>query len=261
MSQNRRNHYRMLHVQTDAPPEVIKAAYRALMAIHHPDVGGEHAKAVMINEAYTILSNPTRRAEYDALRLIRWSRQHTAEHQAATGASAGNTTANGTRHSTGAPAGTGSRASGTPPNAPKVHLPGVCPMCQLKRVGTAIARDTRCTRCKAPLATIKPGGDPLNPAERRQVPRMTKSDWAILHSKWPSDVIDVRMRDLSIDGLSVYCGAALPVGRTIRVISDAFDVVADIVTCRQVDKVFTLHARLVTAIFATDTGGFVSTTA
>lgn len=90
---------------------------------------------------------------------------------------------------------------------------------------------------------------------------MTKTDWAILYPAWPADVIDVRMRDLSLDGLSVYCGAALPIGRTVRVESAAFDVTADIVSCRQIEKVFTLHARLVTALFAIDTGGFVSTTA
>lgn len=255
MAQNRRNHYRMLHVQTDAPPEVIKAAYRALMAIHHPDVGGDHSKAVMINEAYAILSNASRRAEYDALRLIRWSRQYTAEQQPTANASSGAGTAKG-RYSSGTHTPADSRSA-----AQKVHTPGICPMCQLKRVVSTITRDSRCARCRAPLASIKTMGDPLNPAERRNVPRMTKSDWAVLYPKWPGEVIDVRMRDLSIDGLSVYSGAALPVGRTIRVESDAFDVVADIVSCRQLDKVFTLHAQLVTALFANDTGGFVSTTA
>lgn len=244
----------MLHVQADAPPEVIKAAYRALMAIHHPDAGGDHAKAVMINEAYGVLSNITRRAEYDALRLIRWSRQNSAEYQDAHHASGGGAGDGGGAHGPRA-------ASGSSTMTHKTHVPGICPMCQLQRVSVTIARDTRCERCGAPLASIKTAGHPLNPAERRTVPRMTKSDWAVLHPKWPSAVVDVRMRDLSIDGLSVYCGAALPVGRTIRVASDAFDVVADIVSCRQVEKVFTLHAHLVTALFARDTGGFVSTIA
>ena len=52
MASNRRNYYRLLHVQPDAPPEVIRASYRALMALHHPDVGGDHATAALINEAY-----------------------------------------------------------------------------------------------------------------------------------------------------------------------------------------------------------------
>jgi hypothetical protein len=33
------------------------------------------------------------------------------------------------------------------------------------------------------------------------------------------------------------------------------------VSCRRVGKVFTLHARLITALFSVPTGGFVSTSA
>lgn len=64
---NRRNHYRILQVQPDAPAPVIKASYRALMqgAKMHPDLGGDHAQAVFINEAFAVLSDPVRRAEYD----------------------------------------------------------------------------------------------------------------------------------------------------------------------------------------------------
>ncbi len=64
---NRRNHYRTLHVQPDAPFEVIKANYRTLMQKLklHPDLGGDHWAAVHVNAAYAILSNPARRAAYD----------------------------------------------------------------------------------------------------------------------------------------------------------------------------------------------------
>ena len=62
MPANRRNYYRVLHVQPDAPAEVIKAAYRALMTIHHPDKGGDANKASLVNEAYTVLADTKRRA-------------------------------------------------------------------------------------------------------------------------------------------------------------------------------------------------------
>ena len=64
---NRRNHYRVLHVQPDAPLHVIKANYRTLMQTLrlHPDLGGNHATAVLINEAFATLKNPVRRAAYD----------------------------------------------------------------------------------------------------------------------------------------------------------------------------------------------------
>ena len=51
----------MLGVSPDAPKEVIKAAYRALMKKHHPDVGGDPAMAKIIEEAYrTLMSRPDR---------------------------------------------------------------------------------------------------------------------------------------------------------------------------------------------------------
>jgi len=67
MKKNRRNYYRVLHVQPDAPIEVIKASYRALMGPlrHHPDLGGDHETAALINEAYAVLTDAERRRTYD----------------------------------------------------------------------------------------------------------------------------------------------------------------------------------------------------
>jgi hypothetical protein len=42
----------MLHVTDDAPPEVIKAAYKALAILHHPDHGGDQEHFQRIQEAY-----------------------------------------------------------------------------------------------------------------------------------------------------------------------------------------------------------------
>jgi curved DNA-binding protein CbpA len=63
----RRNHYRTLNVQPDASLEIIKNNYRTLLQKlrMHPDLGGKNWNAVIINEAYNILRNPKKRAEYD----------------------------------------------------------------------------------------------------------------------------------------------------------------------------------------------------
>lgn len=45
-----------LYVTTNAPIEVIRAAHRALAAIHHPDVGGDHRRMSDINTAYERLA-------------------------------------------------------------------------------------------------------------------------------------------------------------------------------------------------------------
>lgn len=64
---NRRNYYRILHVEPDAPTAVIRASYRAILARLkvHPDLGGDHAQAVLVNEAFATLGDPVRRAAYD----------------------------------------------------------------------------------------------------------------------------------------------------------------------------------------------------
>lgn len=48
----RRSDHKTLFVTADAPPEVVKAAYRALMQLHHPDQGGDEVTAKRINNAY-----------------------------------------------------------------------------------------------------------------------------------------------------------------------------------------------------------------
>jgi hypothetical protein len=45
-----------LHLLPSAPPEVVKAAYRALSLKHHPDLGGDVRAMQTINAAYRQLS-------------------------------------------------------------------------------------------------------------------------------------------------------------------------------------------------------------
>ncbi len=257
MRHNRRNYYRLLHVQPDAPAEVIKASYRALMSIHHPDKGGDPEKAVLINAAYAVLSDTMKRAEYDGEREARMGKAAYRDARPADGGAAPGATngagPSGSQHHT-------SGASSNTYGAPKREGRGrECPMCALP-VPTPMRRDARCTRCKAPLVPAgKPGGTNKN-GERRTMPRVTKSDWALLYTSWHAEPIDVRMRDLSLDGISVYCGGALPDHSTVRIVGQAFDVVVDVVSSRRLANVFTLHARLVTAHFE-NLGGFVERTA
>jgi len=63
----RRNYYRTLNVQPDASLEIIKNNYRTLLQKLrlHPDLGGKHWNASIINEAYNTLRHPEKRATYD----------------------------------------------------------------------------------------------------------------------------------------------------------------------------------------------------
>ena len=62
-------HYDNLKITRDAPIEVIRAAYRALSLLYHPDRNpgdpeAEHNMA-LVNAAYATLSDPEKKREYD----------------------------------------------------------------------------------------------------------------------------------------------------------------------------------------------------
>jgi DnaJ-class molecular chaperone len=57
--------YSTLGVSKSASQDEIKSAYRKLAKQHHPDLGGDADKFKSINEAYDVLGDPNKRAEYD----------------------------------------------------------------------------------------------------------------------------------------------------------------------------------------------------
>lgn len=63
-----KNYYELLEINRDATLREIKSAYRKLVMKYHPDVSRTKETEEMfklINEAYTVLSNPKLRESYD----------------------------------------------------------------------------------------------------------------------------------------------------------------------------------------------------
>lgn len=60
-----RAYYDILDLKRECDAKEIKKAYRQASLKAHPDKGGSDELFQMVNEAYTILSDPTQRAEYD----------------------------------------------------------------------------------------------------------------------------------------------------------------------------------------------------
>lgn len=87
------DYYSILEVPPTATTVEIKRSYRRLVRIHHPDLNSQalddHIKR--LNEAYKVLSDPTRRAAYDeqredaawhaALQEARRRREERARHE------------------------------------------------------------------------------------------------------------------------------------------------------------------------------------
>ncbi|MDP6703864.1 MAG: molecular chaperone DnaJ [archaeon] len=60
-----KDYYKVLGVSKDASVEEIKKAYRSLAHKHHPDKGGNDQKFKEVSEAYQVLSDNDKRAQYD----------------------------------------------------------------------------------------------------------------------------------------------------------------------------------------------------
>ncbi|PIQ92714.1 MAG: molecular chaperone DnaJ [Parcubacteria group bacterium CG11_big_fil_rev_8_21_14_0_20_39_14] len=60
-----RDYYEVLGVSRGASQDEVKRAYRSLAHKHHPDKGGDEKKFKELNEAYQVLGNPQKRAQYD----------------------------------------------------------------------------------------------------------------------------------------------------------------------------------------------------
>lgn len=87
---NDKDYYGILCIDQTGDLAEIKAAYRRLALLYHPDRNKDDAAATVkmreVNEAYAILSDPDKRQEYDDLRAMdgqyaseRYKQTHTAE--------------------------------------------------------------------------------------------------------------------------------------------------------------------------------------
>lgn len=66
----KQTHYEILQIKASATLEEVRAAYRAMVLVHHPDRSADPKatdKFLLIQQAYEVLSDADRRASYDRL--------------------------------------------------------------------------------------------------------------------------------------------------------------------------------------------------
>ncbi len=244
---NRRNYYRILHVQPDAPREVLKSSYRALMLSldMHPDRGGDHWNAALVNEAYRVLSDPASRAEYDrGLDIARIG-------------------AGPDRSRTGAGADPGAAAAATARPDPVVARPTItCLFCGSRTTDRSVAT---CSNCQSPLT---PAGAPdLETSGARAARRVVREGDVSVYVEWPQPTpARGRIVDLSPRGMQFATGESIERYRIIKLHGPLLDAVARVVTCRELadaagDRSFGVGVEFYTVHFPRERGTFLSTNA
>lgn len=244
MADERRNLYRILHVQPEAPLEVIRASYRTLMSTlrSHPDLGGDPTAAATINAAYAVLTDADRRRQYDL------SLAKPRAKAAPAGPSSASTAPQAARPAGATPVGASDPAAWFADRS--------CPFCRHTLPAT-IALDTRCNHCHSPLFRC-PNHDRGELFGRRRSPRNARPMPATLRLPTQPGDLAARLRDLSLNGLCVQSPVPAPMRSALRVITGHFDAVAVVVGCRRHADGWLLHGELLTLQLLRSQGVFVS---
>ena len=242
---NKRNYYRILHVQFDAPPAVIKASYRTIMQKlrAHPDLGGEEWNASLINEARKVLLDPALRAAYD--RQLRDAnaatepssdRKHTQsnaggrpqpqphpQHDSTQSERADDTA----RHASGSSK-SELKAETLIPNL-RLRCPFCdCPIPQNPSRTAEYSTAHRCARCEAPLKKVENLWLTTH-KESRKINRTEFDQLVNVWNKWPSSSsFEASVCDWSTSGCCIQMEQAIKIGTVILLRSPVFDAIATV---------------------------------
>ncbi|MFQ5469612.1 MAG: J domain-containing protein [Gammaproteobacteria bacterium] len=231
MINNKRNYYRILNVQHDAPIEVIKASYRTMMQTlkYHPDLGGDQWNAALLTEARRVLTDPLRREQYD--RELK-------------GAYSDQVLSAGPHHR--------ENAYETVNRDYQIDAKTSqqCVFCGLPHLnGYSPSHDGVCSRCRCPLTTLP---HIFGEEKGRAVDRFNRQGAIKLYSHWQQDRAEtVDMLDLSPKGLSFRSTSHFRQGQILKVESDEFCATAHITHARQQTSLPNDRLRMYGAGFCT----------
>lgn len=238
-SPEKRNYYEVLHVSPDAPVEIIRGSYRTLMQQlkHHPDLGGDTVTAALINEAYAVLSDPARRAEYDTrLSILE-------------------------QLSRGMPEDTWVDESYV--TADRILDPlRECVFCAAPHEhGKVIEVDASCKECASPLYAAERLRN--ESADKRAVSRIDKRQAITFFTHWPQRKgFAGHTEDISLSGLRFVTKWNLAKGQRLKIVSGVVEAVARVTNCTQERHGWTTvcvaGVSFVTLRFVRSVGGFVS---
>jgi hypothetical protein len=179
--------------------EIVHTSYRALMhgLRMHPDLGGDHEKAALINEAFATLSNPETRSAYDKA-LLNERGEEKPEPKPLPGESP-------------------SKLLNAAPAAPEKTTWRSCAFCgKAYMVLGADSPDATCEYCQSPLypATHL---EALTTSRRRleRMPRQMRVICA--EASRPDYIMEMTTVDVSVNGMRLSSSYRLLAGQRLRI--------------------------------------------
>lgn len=195
----------------------------------HPDLGGDAARAALINEAYGVLTDAGRRAAYDES-----LRQREIDAAAAM-------------------AGPGPR-----PPAPALS----CFFCDHPHdLGEHTTHEDDCVRCASPLHPAHHVA--WESADQRRIRRIPRRHRILFYSDWPQSPFRGRSRDISLTGMLFATREPVRPGAVLKIESAACSAVARVSNSRASRGLLRseclVGVEFMSVRFAASRGGFVST--
>jgi hypothetical protein len=238
--ENRRNYYRIMHVQADAPVEIIRSSYRTLMQRlkMHPDLGGDHWDAALINEAYAVLSDPDKRADYDR-QLSDYERQAESAVMEDT------------------------LDPRTPAGRPVSPVAANrCPFCKQDHHHMQnIDADQLCSACASPLCPAEPPNHETS--WMRAVDRFPQDQLITFFTRWPQpEAHSGQLLDISVTGMQFETEHQVARHQFLKIQCDVCSTIARVAHCRpkpgQSESVWLVGVEFFTLRFERLRGAFVS---
>lgn len=232
---NRRNYYRILQIQSDAPITVITASYRALKKSLSQD-------AALLDEAYRVLSNPTTREQYDAIFAASLFQVSDEPVQANTNLPE--------------PAVDHKNTSQFAIESYRALITHFCSFCKTPHVRqTSLYQSETCLECASPLFVL----NHENPeASHRTMMRVNIRGELMFYLFWPSKPYQGLFQDLSPTGIRFLTKTTLDSHDVIKIDAPNFQAVAEVTHKRYEGNWISVGTRFIAVKFDQCHGNFIT---
>ncbi|SER06815.1 hypothetical protein SAMN05421690_100749 [Nitrosomonas sp. Nm51] len=232
---NRRNYYRVLQIQPDAPAEIITGSYQALL--HYP-----YQNVDLLKEAHAVLANPAARLRYDAYLAGKWRYSEKTLMPV-----------NKMKHG-GHPDGIGHSVPSAADDSKKAL--SFCMFCH-----TAYAKQTgpyqqhACLECGSPLPVTAEASFEQKHRTNIRINMHGKFEYYLFWPDMPSKGI---IQDLSPRGTRFFAETPLNLHDVIKIDAPNFRAVAEVIHQRRIQPFVSVGACFLTVKFEQERGSFLA---